>query len=146
PAVTGTSDWQTVSLQFDGTGFRRFKIVLEHTGPGQSWFDNVELRADASATGRGWHDGALDWRGRDWSRPQRIPHTALRCSRPQMLEDGRRLVMAWRDCSAAGPQLILPRGTYRLLIRAAGDGCAEDLPSLQVKAGEHQKTHAIALD
>lgn len=41
--LTGTHDWTPLSIEFDPTGFNRHKIVLEHTGTGQSWFDNVRL-------------------------------------------------------------------------------------------------------
>jgi hypothetical protein len=144
--VTGTTDWQPVTVRFDATGYKRFKLVLEHTGAGQSWFDNLELRRDTTADGYGWHDGVVDWRDRDWSKPQALPRNAMKCSRPKMLEDGSRLVMAWLDCSATSPQLHLPAGEYRLVVRAKGDGCAADPPKLQLAMSSDTTVWPIGLD
>lgn len=42
-SLSGTQEWMPLSVEFDPTGFNRHKIVLEHVGTGQSWFDNVML-------------------------------------------------------------------------------------------------------
>lgn len=131
--VVGTSDWQERSVKFDASGFKRFKIVLEQSGPGQSWFDNVALNRDPSADGAGWHDDVVDWRARDWTISQEIPRRALKCSRPQMRNDPNRLVMAWKDCAATSPLLRVPAGDYHLELTAAGDGCDDDLPILEIQ-------------
>lgn len=144
--VTGTSDWQARTVKFDGTGFKRFKIVLEHSGPGQSWFDNVELKRDPSADGAGWHDDDIDWRDRDWTNPQAVPNSALRCSRPQMRNDPKRLVMAWKDCTATSPRFLLPRGDFELVVAATGEGCAGDLPELAIDWGDAPSRHEIPID
>ncbi|MCB9854445.1 MAG: hypothetical protein H6818_02075 [Phycisphaerales bacterium] len=133
--VVGTQDWQERSVKFDATGFKRFKIVLEHSGPGQSWFDNVTLKRDPSADGAGWHDDVIDWRDRDWALPQEIPHHSLKCNHPKMRNDPKRLVMAWRDCAATSPQLRIPAGEYTLNLSAAGDGCENNLPILEIRIG-----------
>lgn len=144
--VVGTSDWQKRTVRFDGTGFKRFKIVLEQDGGGQSWFDNVVLKADPSADDIGWHDGIVDWRNRDWSKPQKVPFRAFQCSRPQMHSDPERLVMAWKDCTATSPQFRLPKGQFRLTLEAEADGCSDDLPILKLTFGTSTATYPIAID
>ncbi len=141
--VTGTSDWQLRTVKFDASGFKRFKIVLEHSGGGQSWFDNVELKRDPSADGAGWHDDVVDWRDRDWSQPQELPRRAFKCSRPQMRNDPERIVMAWKDCSAAGPRLRLPEGEFLIRLDVSGDGCEDDLPVLEASTGDVTAAHPI---
>ena len=144
--VTGTSDWQKRTVRFDATGFKRFKIVLEHSGAGQSWFDNVTLERDPSADGAGWHDDVVDWRDRDWSQSQELPFRAFRCSRPKMRNDPKRLVMAWRDCSAVGPNLRVPEGKYQFRLTVSGDGCIDNLPILQTTIDPSIEVHDIGID
>jgi len=143
-SVNGDNEWRELRVKFDGTGYKRFKIVLEQRGAGQSWFDNVELKRDPSADGAGWHDDVIDWRDLDWTAPQGIPLRAMKCSRPKMRSDPNRLVMAWKDCLAAGPRLLLPKGEYALDLIASGDGCDDSRPVLEIQIADQSTDWPIA--
>lgn len=144
--VTGTSDWQKRTVRFDAKGFKRFKIVLEQTGEGVSWFDNVVLRPDSSASDIDWQKGIVDWHDRDWTGAQDVPFRAFRCNQPKILADANRLIMAWKDSTATSPRFRIPKGRYRLRVKAEGEGCRDDLPVLELRIADTSATHPIAID
>jgi hypothetical protein len=45
-----------------------------------------------------------------------------------MLEDARRLTLAWERCLARSRRLHLSAGRYQFVMRAEGQGCREDPP------------------
>ncbi len=136
-AVTGTNDWTRLEVAFDATGYKRFKIVLEQDGAGQSWFDNVRLYPDTSASRTPPIDAVLDLRG-DLKPPgsRRLTLGHFATSHPPMLNDVERLTLAWANCNARSRPFRLSAGRYRFMLRARGDGCHEDPPLLLVEVND----------
>ncbi len=146
PEIRGTNDWAPVEIWFDATGYKRFKIVLEQNGSGQSWFDNVSLTSDPSAAGVFRETGVLDMT--DSLIPGKVHLLNLRnfdTSHPRMLADARSLTLAWRDCSARSRPLHLAAGRYRFIVKAKGEGCRDDPPVLLAEvAGVTSEHIAVA--
>ncbi len=127
----GTQSWTPLELVFDAAPRKRFKLVLEQSGRGQSWFDNVQISPIAPG------DPRLP--PRIWPANTRrfdLKSSTLEVSDPRIRGGDRKLGLAWQGSWVRAPSVRLVPGRYSLAFDASATGCANDPPVLLVQVGD----------
>lgn len=129
-ALSGNHEWTPVTVDFEANG-RQVKVVLEQSGPGQTWFDNA--RVDPLCDPLPGEQARVAFYARPGGRDpvKQFDLWECRASRREVLNPIG-LTLAWPESWVSTPSAALRPGRYRLIVHARGDGCEASPPVMRV--------------